>query len=59
MKKKENKIMVSNIKAKMFRGYHQVIKKNQKQKKLEKLKNLDLTLEDLIFILKSKRKSKK
>ena len=51
--------MVSNIKAKMFRGYHQVIKKNQKQKKLEKLKNLDLTLEDLIFILKSKRKSKK
>ena len=32
MKKKENKIMVSNIKAKMFRGYHQVIKKIRNKK---------------------------
>ena len=59
MKKKENKILVSNMKAKMFRGYHQVMKKLKKEKRLESLTDLDLNLEDLIFMLKSKRKSKK
>ena len=58
-KKEENKIMISNIKAKMFRGYHQVIQKLKKEKKLEKLKNVDLNLNNLIYILKSKNKSNK
>ena len=58
-KSEENKIMISNIKAKMFRGYHQVIKNMKKQKKLEKLKNADLNLKDLMYLFKSKRKSNK
>ena len=58
-KAEENKMMVSNIKAKMFRGYHQVIKNMKKQKKLEKLKNEDLNLENMIYLFRSKRKSNK
>ena len=37
-KTEENKMMVNNIKAKMFRGYHQVIKNKKKEIKLEKEK---------------------
>jgi len=60
MKKQEkNKIMTSNIKARMFRGYNQIIKNKKKERKLEKLKNLELNLNDLIFVLRSKTKSNK
>ena len=58
-KQDENKMMVSNIKAKMFRGYHQVIKNKKKQRKLEKLKSEELNLKNLIYLFKSKRKSNK
>ena len=57
--KEENKKIVSNIKAKMFKGYHQVIKKKKKERKLERLKNMELTLPNLIYILKSKEKQNK
>ena len=58
-KQEENKIMTSNIKARMFRGYNQIIKNKKKERKLEKLKNLELNLNDLIFVLRSKTKSNK
>ena len=58
-KKEENKMMVNNIKAKMFRGYHQVIKNKKKERKLEKLKSEELNLKNLIYLFKSKRKSNK
>jgi hypothetical protein len=58
-KHEENKIMTSNIKARMFRGYNQIIKNKKKERKLEKLKNLELNLNDLIFVLRSKTKSNK
>jgi hypothetical protein len=51
--------MTSNIKARMFRGYNQIIKNKKKERKLEKLKNLELNLNDLIFVLRSKTKSNK
>ena len=52
-------MMVNNIKAKMFRGYHQVIKNKKKERKLEKLKSEELNLKNLIYLFKSKRKSNK
>ena len=55
----ENKKMISNIKAKMFKGYHQVIKNKKKERKLERLKNKELTLPNLMYILRSKQKSNK
>ena len=55
----ENKIKTANIKAKMFRGYHQVIKNMKKNRKIERIKNMELNLPNLIFLLKSKEKSKK
>ena len=58
-KTEENKMMVNNIKAKMFRGYHQVIKNKKKERKLEKLKSEELNLKNLIYLFKSKRKSNK
>ena len=60
MKKvEENKIKTSNIKARMFRGYHQVIKNMKKNRKIERIKNMELNLPNLIFLLRSKEKSKK
>ena len=35
-------ILVSNMEAKMFRGYHQVMKKLKKEKRLESLTDLDI-----------------
>ena len=58
-KTEENKMMVNNIKAKMFRGYHQVIKNKKKGRKLKKLKSEELNLKNLIYLFKSKRKSNK
>ena len=58
-KTEENKMMVNNIKAKMFRGYHQVIKNKKKERKLEKLKSEELNLKNLLYLFKSKRKSNK
>ena len=55
----ENKIMVSNIKAKMFKGYHQIIQNKKKEIKLNSLKNTELTLPNLIYMLKSKKKFNK
>ena len=55
----ENKKMISNIKAKMFKGYHQVIKNKKKERKLERLKNKELTLPNLMYILRSRQKQNK
>ena len=55
----ENKKIVSNIKAKMFRGYHQIMQNKKKERKLKRLKNTELTLSDLIYMLKSKKKYNK
>ena len=55
----ENKKIVSNIKAKMFRGYHQIMQNKKKERKLKRLKNTELTLPDLIYMLKSKKKYNK
>ena len=42
--KEENKKIVSNIKAKMFKGYHQVIKKKEKRKKIRKIKKYGINI---------------
>ena len=55
----ENRKIVSNIKAKMFRGYHQIMQNKKKERKLKRLKNTELTLPDLIYMLKSKKKYNK
>ena len=55
----ENKKIVSNIKAKMFKGYHQIIQNKKKERKLNKLKHTELTLPNLMYMLKSKEKFNK